>query len=394
MKLLHTSDWHLGQNFMGKSRQEEHKFFLQWLLDTIAKEDIDVLVVAGDIFDTSTPPNYALELYYNFLTKLSSSSCKYVIIIAGNHDSISTLKASKELLKVLNVYVIASGDEDEEELIEIYIKDRLEAIVCAVPFLRDYVVRKSLDAQSMQDKEYAFTKGIKQHYIDIYNKALKIKQDKDIPIIATGHFTTVGSKTSDSEKDIYIGGTLHIDSGFLSDMFDYTALGHLHINQSIGSDKVCYSGSPIELSFSEASSKKKVNIITFVDGVLNLSKIVIPLYRNLYVIDGDMDSVLKELESIEDNSIWIEINLRDDNPLYANQVIRQKVQELELSVLAIKTNSKINRLQKDEFNGVSLDELSPLEVFEKCLEKDDIDDKELKDSLVVYFKDILSEVER
>ncbi len=394
MKLLHTSDWHLGQNFMGKSRQEEHKFFLQWLLDTIAKEDIDVLVVAGDIFDTSTPPNYALELYYNFLTKLSSSSCKYVIIIAGNHDSISTLKASKELLKVLNVYVIASGDEDEEELIEIYIKDRLEAIVCAVPFLRDYVVRKSLDAQSMQDKEYAFTKGIKQHYIDIYNKALKIKQDKDIPIIATGHFTTVGSKTSDSEKDIYIGGTLHIDSGFLSDMFDYTALGHLHINQSIGSDKVCYSGSPIELSFSEASSKKKVNIITFVDGVLNLSKIVIPLYRNLYVIGGDMDSVLKELESIEDNSIWIEINLRDDNPLYANQVIRQKVQELELSVLAIKTNSKINRLQKDEFNGVSLDELSPLEVFEKCLEKDDIDDKELKDSLVVYFKDILSEVER
>ncbi len=394
MKLLHTSDWHLGQNFMGKSRQEEHKFFLQWLLDTITKEDIDVLVVAGDIFDTSTPPNYALELYYNFLTKLSSSSCKYVIIIAGNHDSISTLKASKELLKVLNVYVIASGDEDEEELIEIYIKDRLEAIVCAVPFLRDYVVRKSLDAQSMQDKEYAFTKGIKQHYIDIYNKALKIKQDKDIPIIATGHFTTVGSKTSDSEKDIYIGGTLHIDSGFLSDMFDYTALGHLHINQSIGSDKVCYSGSPIELSFSEASSKKKVNIITFVDGVLNLSKIVIPLYRNLYVIGGDMDSVLKELESIEDNSIWIEINLRDDNPLYANQVIRQKVQELELSVLAIKTNSKINRLQKDEFNGVSLDELSPLEVFEKCLEKDDIDDKELKDSLVVYFKDILSEVER
>ncbi|MEO1953687.1 MAG: exonuclease SbcCD subunit D C-terminal domain-containing protein [Campylobacterales bacterium] len=394
MKLLHTSDWHLGQNFMGKSRQEEHKFFLQWLLDTIAKEDIDVLVVAGDIFDTSTPPNYALELYYNFLTKLSSSSCKYVIIIAGNHDSISTLKASKELLKVLNVYVIASGDEDEEELIEIYLKDKLEAIVCAVPFLRDYVVRKSLDAQSMQDKEYAFTKGIKQHYVDIYNKALKIKQDKDIPIIATGHFTTVGSKTSDSEKDIYIGGTLHIDSGFLSDMFDYTALGHLHINQSVGSDKVCYSGSPIELSFSEASSKKKVNIITFVDGMLNLSKIVIPLYRNLYVIDGDMDSVLKELESIEDNSMWIEINLRDDNPLYANQVIRQKVQELGLSVLAIKSNSKINRLQKDEFNGVSLDELSPLEVFEKCLEKDDIDDKELKDSLVVYFKDILSKVER
>ena len=76
MRILHTSDWHLGQSFMGKSREEEHQAFLSWLLEVIETENIDVLIVAGDIFDTGTPPNYALELYYNFLTKLASSSCK------------------------------------------------------------------------------------------------------------------------------------------------------------------------------------------------------------------------------------------------------------------------------------------------------------------------------
>ncbi|MEA3228845.1 MAG: exonuclease subunit SbcD, partial [Campylobacterota bacterium] len=149
MKILHTSDWHLGQSFMGKSREEEHKAFLEWLFVTIEREKIGVLIVAGDIFDTGTPPNYALELYYNILTKLSHSLCRYIIITAGNHDSVATLKAPKQLLKALNIYVIASGDEYEEELIEIYKEERLQAIVCAVPFLRDGVVRKGKSAESM-----------------------------------------------------------------------------------------------------------------------------------------------------------------------------------------------------------------------------------------------------
>ena len=98
MKILHTSDWHIGQKFMGKSRQEEHTAFLSWLYETIQKESIDVLIVAGDIFDTGNPSNYALELYYNFLKELFTLKNLRVIITAGNHDSISTLKASKQLL--------------------------------------------------------------------------------------------------------------------------------------------------------------------------------------------------------------------------------------------------------------------------------------------------------
>jgi exonuclease SbcD len=393
MKILHTSDWHLGQSFMGKSRQEEHQVFLTWLLEVIKRESIDTLIVAGDIFDTATPPNYALEIYYNFLTEVSKSSCENIIITAGNHDSISTLKAPKQLLQALNINLIASGDESENELIEIFNNNKLEAIVCAVPFLRDYVVRQSLSSQTMSEKEHQLTQGIKKHYEDLYKKALKLSEKKDIPIIATGHLTTVGSKTSESEREIYIGGTLDIDSDFLGKYFDYVALGHLHINQKVGSGHVRYSGSPIPLSFSESSSQKKVNIVEFKNKSLKVRELDIPLYRALISLSGDLDSILKELKEIEDKNSWIEVHLNDQNPFYANQAIREKAKELELTLLAVKIDKTQTALQSEDINAISLDELTPLDLFEYRLEEDALEDEDFVKELIVNFKQVVNEVQ-
>jgi len=393
MKILHTSDWHLGQSFMGKSREEEHRAFLSWLLETIEKENISVLIVAGDIFDTATPPNYALELYYNFLTKLSFSSCENIIITAGNHDSVATLKAPKQLLKALNIHVVTSGDENEDEVIEVYKRDELVGLVCAVPFLRDYVVRQSVVAQTMNDKEYSLSQGIKEHYKSVYKEALKISGEKSVPIIATGHLTTVGSKVSDSEREIYIGGTLDIDSGFLGEYFDYVALGHLHINQKVGCEHVRYSGSPIPLSFSESSSQKKVNIIEFDNKIIDVEELDIPLYRPLLVIRGNVELVLKELKAIADKQTWIEVHLNDENPFYANQAIREKAQELELILLAVKIDKKQEALHSEDFDVISLDELSPLEVFERRMQKDNKEDEVFVKELTTKFKQIVNEVQ-
>lgn len=391
MKILHTSDWHLGQNFMGKRREDEHKAFLTWLLQTIENENVNVLVVAGDIFDTGTPPNYALELYYNFLTKLSLSRCENIIITAGNHDSIATLKAPKQLLKALNIHVITSGDANEDEIIKIYNDDELEGIICGVPFLQDYVVRQSLSAQTMNEKEHSLTNGIKEHYTNVYNEALAISQS--VPIIATGHLTTVGSKTSESEREIYIGSTLDIDSSFLKKYFDYVALGHLHINQKVGCEHVRYSGSPIPLSFSEASSQKKVNIVEFENKTLKVCELNIPLYRPLLVIRGDLASILKEFGSVEDKSTWIEVHLNDENPFYANQTIREKAQTLELILLAVKIDKTLVALYAQDFDVLSLDELKPLEVFERRLQKDDLADEAFVKELVLNFNCIVEEVQ-
>jgi exonuclease SbcD len=392
VKILHTSDWHLGQSFMGKSRLEEHQAFLIWLSETIEKEDIDTLIVAGDIFDTATPPNYALELYYNFLTKLSPT-CKNIIITAGNHDSVATLKAPKQLLKALNIHVVASGDENEDEVISIYKGEALEGIICAVPFLRDYVVRQSLSGETMHDKEISLSHGIREHYDSVYNEALELSQNKEVPIIATGHLTTVGSKTSESEREIYIGGTLDIDSDFFAKHFDYVALGHLHINQKVGKNHIRYSGSPIPLSFSESSSQKKVNLVEFENKTIKVTELDIPLHRPLLVLRGNLNAILKELESVKDKSTWIEVHLNDENPFHANQVIRDKAEELELVLLAVKIDQTQKRLGCEDFSVISLDELNPVDVFERCMDKDGLEDEAFVKELVFNFKQILSEVQ-
>ncbi len=392
MRILHTSDWHLGQSFMGKSRQEEHQAFLAWLIDIIESQGIDTLIVAGDIFDTATPPNYALEIYYNFLIELSSK-CKNIIITAGNHDSIATLKAPKQLLKALNIHVIASGDENENEVIAIYDANELQGIVCAVPYLREYVVRQSISGETMSEKESSLSHGINEHYKKVYKEAIELSKENDVPIIATGHLTTVGSRTSESERDIYIGGSLDIDSDFLAKNFDYVALGHLHINQKVTYEHVRYCGSPIPLSFSESKSQKKVNIIDFEKKDMKITDIDIPLYRPLLVLRGDITSILKDFKSVEDKRTWIEVHLNDANPFHANQSIRDKAQELELTLLAVKIDKTEKALHSEDFDVISLDELNPLEVFECRMEKEDLLDDAFEKELILNFKQIVNEVQ-
>lgn len=393
MKILHTSDWHLGQNFMGKSRIEEHEAFLSWLLKTINEKQIEVLLVSGDIFDTGTPPNYALELYYNFFKELSNvSTLITTIITAGNHDSISTLKAPKQLLEVLNVHVITSGDEDENVIIPIYKNQELKTIVCAVPFLRDGVIRESLVGQTINEKEKLANSGIKAYYENCYKKALELKKHKHIPIIAMGHLTTVGSRSSQSERDIYIGGTIDIGGDYLASMFDYVALGHLHINQTVKANHVRYSGSPIPLSFSESKNTQKVNLITFKEIKIEIKELEIPLFRKLIVIKGDGQTIKNELQKIEDKNSWIEVQIADDNAMFVNNEIRQLASKLELSLLAVKIDKSEKQLVSDDLKVISLDELSVEQVFEKRLEHENLQDKVFKSKLITNFKQIVSKV--
>jgi len=394
LNLLHTSDWHLGQNFMGKSRVEEHEAFLSWLLEIIENKQITVLLVSGDIFDTGTPPNYALELYYNFLKQLSTiKTLKTTIITAGNHDSVSTLKAPKQLLEVLNVHVITSGEDDEDVVIPIKNGIDIEAIICAVPYLRDSVIRHSLSGETVSHKEKLANNGIKAFYETSYQKALTLKENKNIPIIAMGHLTTVGSRTSESEREIYIGGTLDIGGDYLASMFDYVALGHLHINQKVGNDYVRYSGSPIPLSFSESKNSQKVNLVTFEQNKAVVEELEVPLTRKLIVIKGNYETIKNALTKMEDKNSWIEVHISDDNAMFANNEIRQLASKLELILLAVKIDKSEKQLKTEELKVISLDELSVEQVFEKRLELESLEDKEFEKELLTHFKHIVSKVQ-
>ncbi len=370
-----------------------------WLLGTIKENNIDVLLVSGDIFDTGTPPNYALEFYYNFLKQLSSiNSLNTTIITAGNHDSVSTLKAPKQLLEALNVHVVVNGDEDENIIIPIKEGDTTKSIVCAVPFLRDSVIRQSLGGETVSDKEKLANDGIKTYYENAYKKAKELDHTstKSTPIIAMGHLTTVGGRTSESERDIYIGGTLDIGGDYLASMFDYVALGHLHINQTVGSVKsghVRYSGSPIPLSFSESKNTQKVNIVTINDSAdenVKVEEFEVPLKRKLQVIKGNLETIKKELKAIEDKTTWIEVHINDDNPMFANTEIRELATKLDLIILAVKIEKSEKQLRAKELKAISLDELSVQEVFEKRLEQENIEDKEFKEQLSQTFNEVVS----
>jgi len=198
MKVLHTSDWHIGRALYGRKRYEELEAFLNWLAGLIEDENIDVLLVAGDVFDNSTPSNHAQELYYRFLCRAAASSHRHVVITAGNHDSPSFLDAPKELLTFLNVHVVGcASDSPADEVIMLSGPDtEPRLIVCAIPYLRDRDIRTAEAGESVEDKERKIMEGIRNHYRLVCDAAEEKRAmlKKPVPIVAMGHLFAAGGK--------------------------------------------------------------------------------------------------------------------------------------------------------------------------------------------------------
>lgn len=274
LTILHTSDWHLGRRLYGRMRYEEFEAFLNWLQETISAQKVDVLIVAGDIFDTMTPSNRAQALYYEFLGKVSKLCCEHIVIVAGNHDSPTFLDAPSKVLKFLNVHVIGTACDDLND--EVLVLDAVDGtphcIIAAVPYLRDRDVRGSHAGESMDCKDTNVIKGIRAHYDEVASIA-KARQEhlsdahqRHIPIIATGHLFAAGSKTTEDDgvRDLYVGSLGQISADMFDDGFDYVALGHLHVPQRVGGcEHIRYSGSPIAMGFGEAKQQKQVLLVEF-----------------------------------------------------------------------------------------------------------------------------------
>ena len=274
LTLLHTSDWHLGRRLYGKPRYDEFKQFLDWQLQTLREQKVDVLLIAGDIFDTTAPSNQAQNLYYDFLSQVCHTDCRHVIIVAGNHDSASFLEAPKQLLKSFNIHIIGSmSDTPTDEVITLSDKaGQPELIVMAVPYLRDRDVRTVGHGERLDDKERKLAQGIKAHYAQIADIAiaqqaqLKAKYKRSIPIVATGHLFTVGGQTmeGDGVRDLYVGSLGSIGAEIFHPQIDYVALGHLHIPQAVGGQPhIRYAGSPIAMGFGESRQQKQVHLLRF-----------------------------------------------------------------------------------------------------------------------------------
>ncbi|WP_312386510.1 exonuclease subunit SbcD [Atlantibacter hermannii] len=383
MRILHTSDWHLGQNFYTKSRAPEHQAFLTWLRQTAADQQVDAIIVAGDIFDTGSPPSYARELYNRFVVELQQTGCE-LIVLAGNHDSVATLNESRELLACLNTRVIASAQLQPEGQAIILNKRNGEpgAVLCPIPFLRPRDITKSRAGESGSEKQLQLLDAITLHYQACFDAACQLRGEQALPIIATGHLTALGVTKTDAVRDIYIG-TLDAFPASHFPAADYIALGHIHRAQTVAqSEHIRYCGSPIPLSFDETGSLKVVNLVEFSGASLTkVTPLAVPVTQPLAMIKGTLAQIEQQLQQWRDApaepKTWLDIEIVSDDFLHDMQ--RQIValtEALPVEVILLRRSREQRDLAIARLETETLSELSVAEVFERRLQSEALEESE------------------
>lgn len=407
LRILHTSDWHLGRSLYGQPRYEEFDAFLDWMISTLKEQKIDVLLLAGDIFDTGTPNNRAQHQYYRFLTQ-AASCCRHIVIIGGNHDSPSFLNAPASLLKVMNVHVVGAktGPTDEQVLVLNGADGNTELIVCAVPYLRDRDIRTVEAGESVADKEQKLIEGIRSHYANVCARAKEIHSSLDVeirkrvPIIGTGHLFTAGGRTTEDDgvRDLYVGSLAHVGVDIFPDFLDYVALGHLHVPQAVGGEEhIRYSGSPLPMGFGEATQQKSVCVLEFNDRKPQLTLHPIPSFQRLRQLRGNVQSLISDLGQLaqDGKSTWVEIIYTGD------EIVADLREQLEnavqkdgglVTILRIRNARLMTSILEPELPGQTLDDLTPMDVFQRCLAAREIPEAQQTELLQSY-QEILHQLE-
>lgn len=394
-RFIHTSDWHLGQSFMGKSREREHRALLDWLVQIITQEQIDAVIIAGDVFDTSTPASYARALYNEMAEALLEINCQ-LIIIGGNHDSAAVLAENQSLLKHFNVHVVPAVAKNPKELVIPLrnAKNEVGALVCAIPFIRPRdLVRINEDANH-QNVQAELMKQIRLYYQAVYHEAQKL--NLAVPIIGTGHLTTFGAEVSESVRDIYVGTLKHFPVDAFPP-FDYLALGHIHRSQAVGGvEHFRYSGSPIALSFDELGRDKEILAVTFdEDKKAEVLPIKVPVFQPMALVKGTLDSIEDQLEalSLSEKNLWVEIQVEQQGYLSdLNQRIDAMLVGKPIEVL------RIRRLPTHETSGAkrqqneTLEELKHEEVFTRRLAEAELTPTE-KVELTALYQQVVQHME-
>ena len=400
MKLLHTSDWHIGLALYGRKRYEEFESFLNWLADLIEAEGIDMLLVAGDVFDNSTPSNRAQELYYRFLCRVAAFSNRHVVVIAGNHDSPSFLNAPKELLKFLNIHVIGyASEQPEDELIVLSGPDHEpRLIVCAIPYLRDRDIRTAEAGESIEDKERKIIEGIRSHYRMVCDAAEQKRAmlEKPVPIVAMGHLFAAGGDTIDGDgvRELYIGSLAQVKRDVFPDDIDYVALGHLHIPQRVGgSDFIRYSGSPLPIGFGEAEQGKSVTLVEFSGKTPEVTNIAVPQFQELKTLRGDWQTIARSIDELNarKSNAWLEI-VYEGNEIAANlqERLTDAVTGTGMEILRVKNNRVLELAMRGEAAEETLDDLDVTDVFTRCLESQEVPEDQRPALLSAYQEIIVS----
>lgn len=386
IKILHTSDWHLGKKLYRFSRLEEQGLILKWFIDELSKNHIDILIIAGDIFDVPSPPNDAHKLYFEFLNE-AQKHCHRIIITSGNHDSGDFLKASSPIIEEKNIYIFEKlHSKREDNYLNFEYKGKTISI-CNLPYFRNIDLHRYFQENlSNQTKDEDWKLNVLK---DLFSQTPKA----DIKI-ATGHHAFGDYSATGSEHTLSLSGLEKLNTDIFKN-FDYVALGHIHQMQKIkGPCPIYYSGSPLPLRFSE-SEKKYYNLITC-DNKITIERVQIPNNRKIIQIKTNSFDYIKEIkENLRDiDSIlrpFIEIKITMHESLTGMaQTIKDLCDQHNcelLNIIALLAEVDVHEDKK----SINIHELSQIEIFEEFY-REKYPETDLPKHLKDKFKLILEEI--
>lgn len=385
MRVLHTSDLHLGRALFGVKRDETFGKFLDWLKDTIDEQKIEALIIAGDIFDSATPSHLAQEQYFRFLSRLiNHPTCRHTIVVGGNHDSASLLNAPQEIMARLNIHIVGCACDDPKDEV-VVLKDKSgkpEAVVLAVPYLRERDVRVSHEQESQSDKEALIVEGTRKHYTEVLEVALNRLKElgaTDIPVIATGHLFAAKCSAGDDERNLYVGSLGQIPADVFDNRIDYVALGHLHRPQLVGGNPTRrYSGSPLALDFSENHAKKSVLIVDFEGKTPSVTELPVPAFDRLERVSGTEEEIFQKLSVLVSQNQPLFCEITHSQGAFAPQLAqdcRDIAQGSAVQIVRVVSRAVINAQITAQDRITDIDTLTPEEMFELRLSKEsELDD--------------------
>ena len=384
IRILHTADWHLGQTFFGYDRTQEHEHFLDWLAGVLTKNKIDVLIVAGDVFDVSNPSAASQRMFYRFIHRVTTENPRLqLVVVAGNHDSAARLESPLPLLQEMRTEIKGivrkqNGKIDYEHLL-VELKNaagEVEALCLAVPFLRqgDYPV--------VETEGNPYAEGVKELYARLLKYALKKRTDGQA-LVAVGHLLATGSEIAekDHSERIIIGGLESVSPESFPEQIVYTALGHIHKAQRVsGRENIRYAGSPLPMSFAEKHYHHGVVKVTLDEGwAVEIEKLeYTPLVRLLSIPATEAaapDEVLDELRGLElpedEPMPYLEVKVKLIEP---EPMLRQQVEEIlegkpvRLARIVSFYRQAAEGSVEEETLTAGLQEMNPLQIVKATFE--------------------------
>jgi exonuclease SbcD len=335
MKFIHTSDWHIGRQFHNVSLLQDQQHVLNQLLGYIKQEAVDVVVIAGDIYDRSVPPATAVELLDELLNTVCLEMKVPVILIPGNHDSASRLRFGAQQLRKSGLHILGDLSKVTEPVVISHADG--DVAFYGVPYNDPVTVRNLFDEDvSTYDEAHTFL-------VDLISS----KKSSAIPSVLISHCFIDGSQESDSERPLSIGGSDRVSYQTCRD-FDYVALGHLHSPQYRGEQHIRYSGSLLKYSFSEQHQKKGVTLVEIdSDGLKSHRHLPLIPLRDMRIIEGELAAILEQGKVDPNHQDYLLVRLTDRHailePMAKLREVYPNVLQLEKPGMLITGEQQMSR---------------------------------------------------